>query len=50
MNNRITRVGAASLAAPPEYVASSGSWNRNLIHTARQGLTDLAKKLVVDKI
>jgi len=38
------------LAAPPEYIASSGGWNQNLIHAARLGLTDLAKKLVIDKI
>lgn len=38
------------LAIEPSYSQTSGGWNQNLIHYARIGDTDTAKRLTIDKI
>jgi len=38
------------IATPKVYIERSGGWNQNVIHCARLGLTETAKKLIIDKI
>jgi len=38
------------IATPKAYIERSGGWSQNVIHCARLGMTETAKKLIVDKI